>query len=403
MAEMTKEQTLQWLRHSSGELATTTLARLEETLPWYAKMPPSRRSAVGLVAQAGITSFIQWFEDPESPSWSAADVFNAAPRELLRSVSLQETLQLIKVTVEVVEEHLRDGSKGLHEAILLYSREVAFAAADIYARAAEARGLWDQRLEALVVDSILAGEYDSEMPSRIAALGWSGNGQVAVVVGTTPQSVDVDTIRRVARHNNADVLVGLQGNRLVVVIGHRYLGDSAEPATLVSFDDIVKQMDAAFGWGPLVLGPPVPSVLDAASSARAALSGFAVAGSFRHPARPLLAEDALPERALAGDSQARSQLITAIYEPLRDHPLDLLTTVWTYFESGASLESTAKELYIHPNTVRYRLKKIADVLDFDPADARDAFTIHMAIVLGQIGERQRGIAAGRPESPARSR
>ena len=366
-------------------------------------MPPSRRSAVGLVAQAGITSFIQWFEDPESPSWSAADVFNAAPRELLRSVSLQETLQLIKVTVEVVEEYLRDGSKGLHEAILLYSREVAFAAADIYARAAEARGLWDQRLEALVVDSILAGEYDSEMPSRIAALGWSGNGQVAVVVGTSPQSVDVDSIRRVARHNNADVLVGLQGNRLVVVIGHRYLGDSAEPATIVAFDEIVRQMDESFGLGPLVLGPPVPSVLDAASSARAALSGFAVAGSFRHPDRPLLAEDALPERALAGDSVARQQLVNAIYEPLRDHPLDLLATVWTYFETGASLESTAKELYVHPNTVRYRLKKIADVLDFDPGDARDAFTIHMAIVLGQIGERQRIVAAGGHQPIGRSR
>lgn len=387
MAEMTREQTLLWLRNSSGELATTVLARLDETLPWYRDMPPSRRSSVGLVAQAGITSFIQWFDDPESPSWSAADVFNAAPRELLRSVSLQETLQLIKVTVEVVEEYLRDGSKGLREAILLYSREIAFAAADVYARAAEARGLWDQRLEALVVDSILSGEYDSEMPSRIAALGWNGNGDVAVVVGTSPRQVDVDSIRRVARHLNADVLVGVQGSRLVVVIGHKSPHDDVTASQTVAFFDIVGQMAEFFGDGPLVLGPTVPSVLDAASSARAALSGFAVAGSFRHPGRPLLADDAMPERALAGDSLARSELVSSIYEPLRDHPLDLLQTVWTYFETGASLEATAKELYVHPNTVRYRLKKIADVLDFDPADARDALTIHMAIILGRISER----------------
>ncbi len=404
MAQMTKDQTLRWLRNTSGELATTTLARLEETLPWYRDMPPSRRSSVGMVAQAGITSFIQWYEDPESPSWSAADVFNAAPRELLRSVSLQETLQLIKVTVEVVEEFLRDGSKGLHEAILLYSREIAFAAADVYARAAEARGLWDQRLEALVVDSILAGEYDSEMPSRIAALGWSGTGQVAVVVGTSPRAVEVDNIRRLARHNNADVLIGVQGSRLVVVIGHRSLGESSDPAPTVPFDEIVRQMDEWFGSGPLVLGPSVPSVLDAAASARAALSGFAVAGSFRHPDRPLRADDALPERALAGDALARQALVTEIYEPLRDHSLELLTTVWTYFESGASLEATAKELYVHPNTVRYRLKKIADVLDFDPAVARDAFTIHMAIVLGHISERARPNAAKKPPPrPIRSR
>ena len=90
--QKTKEQTLAWLRTISGELATATLKRLEDTLPWYGDMPPGRRSAVGLVAQAGITSFISWFEDPKSTPWIAADVFGAAPRELLRSVSLTQKL-----------------------------------------------------------------------------------------------------------------------------------------------------------------------------------------------------------------------------------------------------------------------------------------------------------------------
>ncbi len=108
MAARTKAQTLAWLRTLSGELSTATLKRLDETLPWYREMPPGRRSAVGLVAQAGITSFISWFDDPKSTPWIAADVFGAAPRELLRSVSLQQTLQLIRVTVEVVEHRVRD-------------------------------------------------------------------------------------------------------------------------------------------------------------------------------------------------------------------------------------------------------------------------------------------------------
>jgi len=121
--ERTKSETLAWLRKISGELATTTLKRLEDTLPWYRDMPPGRRSAVGLVAQAGISSFISWFDDPRSTPWIAADVFGAAPRELLRSVSLQQTLQLIKITVEVVEERVKSGgNESLKEAILLYSR-----------------------------------------------------------------------------------------------------------------------------------------------------------------------------------------------------------------------------------------------------------------------------------------
>jgi hypothetical protein len=71
-----KDETLEWLQSIAGELATTTLARLDKTLPWYSKMPAARRSAVGLVAQAGITSFLAWYEDPTSQPWVAADVFS---------------------------------------------------------------------------------------------------------------------------------------------------------------------------------------------------------------------------------------------------------------------------------------------------------------------------------------
>jgi hypothetical protein len=394
---MTKKQTLSWLRNISGDMASSTLATLEKTLPWYRDMPPSRRSAVGMVAQTGISSFISWFENPESTPWIASDVFGVAPRELLRSVSLQQTLQLIKVTVEVVEEHLRGGPEELREAILLYSREIAFAAADVYARAAEARGLWDARLEALVVDSILSGEYDQELPSRIAALGWTGHGEVSVLVGTSPRVVDVDTIRRTARHHNTDVLVGVQGKRLVVVIGRRLDDDDSGPKEHHSFAAIGNALDESFGPGHFVIGPSVPAVVDAVKSAKAALAGFSVAKSWRSASRPLAADDLLPERALAGDPLARRKLLTTIYEPLRDHPLDLLGTVWTYFETGHSLEATARELFVHPNTVRYRLKKVAEILAWDPGIPRDALTLHIAIILGAMSEPNTpSVAPGEP-------
>jgi hypothetical protein len=383
-AAMTKKQTLAWLRNISGDMASATLARLERDLPWYKDMPPSRRSAVGMVAQAGITSFISWYESPESTPWVASDVFGMAPRELLRSVSLQQTLQLIKVTVEVVEDYLKDAPHELREGILRYSRDIAFAAADVYARAAEARGLWDARLEALVVDSILSGEYDQELPSRIAALGWTGHGEVCVIVGTSPRMVDVDAIRRTARHHNTDVLVGVQGNRLVVVVGRRIDEDASNDVE--PLEDIARALDDSFGPGTYVVGPTVPAVVDAVKSAKAALAGFSVAKSRREPPRPLLANDVLPERALAGDPSARRALIQGIYEPLRDHALDLLGTVWTYFETGHSLEATARELFVHPNTVRYRLKKIIEVVEWDPGAPRDALTIHLALILGSMSE-----------------
>lgn len=396
-AVKTKEQTLAWLRAISGELATATLKKLDDTLSWYGEMPPGRRSAVGLVAQAGITSFIHWFDDPTSTPWIAADVFGAAPRELLRSVSLTQTLQLIKVTVEVVEERVKGSEESVREAILLYSREIAFAAADVYARAAEARGLWDARLEALVVDSILSGEYDDELPSRIAALGWHGHGEVSVLVGTAPKMLDVDMLRRTARHLDADVLIGVQGSRLVLVIGRAHPTPQAdEPAvgTLTPFLDIASALEPGFGDGHLVLGHQVPSLVEASRSAKAALAGFAVARSWRNAPRPTLADDLLPERALAGDALARATLINRIYKPLQAHSTELLTTLWCYLDNGRSLEATARELFVHPNTVRYRLKRVSEVIGWDATGARESLILQAALILGSIAE---------PDPPTRRR
>lgn len=390
--QSTKDQELAWLRAIAGELATQTVTRLEDTLPWYGSMPPSRRSAVGLVAQTGISSFIQWYEDPTSTPWIASDVFSSAPRELLRSISLQETLQLIRVVVTVVEDRVAPRSESLREAVLHYSRDVAFAAADVYARQAEARGLWDARLEALVVDSILTGESDDELPSRIAALGWHGEGEAAVLVGSAERTVDVDQLRRTARHAGADVLIGLQGTRLVLVLGYmspqaresHNAAAAAEPP--LSFMDIAQRLSDGFGDGPLVLGPTVENLIAASRSARAALAGVAVARSWRHAPRPVLADDLLPERALAGDGLARRTLIEQIYEPLLAHSHELMETLWCYLDNGRSLEATARELFVHPNTVRYRLKKVSEVIGWNATGARESLILQSALIAGSIAQ-----------------
>lgn len=348
-------------------------------------MPASRRSSVGLVAQAGITSFVSWYKNPKSQPWVAADVFGVAPRELLRSISLQETLQLIRVVVQVVEDRVVQEDESLREAVLLYSREIAFSAADVYARAAEARGLWDARLEALVVDSILSGEHEEELSSRIAALGWRAGGSVAALIGVATETVDQDGLRRVARKNNADVLIGVHGNRLIVVIG-RIEVESATEAEATSFMKIAEALDGYFGTGPMVLGPEVSGVADANRSAKAALAGFAVVKTWQKPARPISADDLLAERSLAGDMLAKQTLIENIYRPLSINSPELLETLSAYLDTGRSLEATARELFVHPNTVRYRLKRISEIIGWDATGSREAFVLQVAMVLGAMSE-----------------
>jgi DNA-binding PucR family transcriptional regulator len=158
----------------------------------------------------------------------------------------------------------------------------------------------------------------------------------------------------------------------------------ATPA--VSFLEIAQQLEPGFGSGHLVLGHEVASLVDASKSAKAALAGFAVAKAWRNCPRPVHADDLLPERALAGDGLARATLISRIYRPLQGYSTELLTTLWCYLDNGRSLEATARELFVHPNTVRYRLKRVSEVIGWDATGAREALILQAALIVGSINE-----------------
>ena len=97
--------------------------------------------------------------------------------------------------------------------------------------------------------------------------------------------------------------------------------------------------------------------------------------------------DLLPERALAGDGHARRHLVEEIYLPLVHARGTLIETISTYFQEGASIEATARALFVHPNTVRYRLRQVAELTGFSPSDPREALTLQIALVLGRLSGR----------------
>ena len=375
-------------------LAAAAVTRMDEALPWYRAMPAENRSWVNLVAQAGVAAFVEWFRHPDAPQAISADVFGTAPRELTRSVTLQQTVELVRVVIAVVEEQIEQIAPGheaeLREAVLRYSREIAFAAAQVYAEAAEARGAWDARLESLVVDALLRGESDDSLRSRAAALGWGSNESTVVVVGQAPDAEPeavVDDIRRAARAHRLDVLTGVQGDRLVAI-----LGGLTDPMRAT------RHLVAQFGPGPVVIGPVVADLLGAGESAAAAVAGLRAAPAWPDAPRPVLADDLLPERALSGDELARSRLVRDVYEPLLSTGTALVETLAAYLEQTSSLEATARALFVHPNTVRYRLRRVAEVTGYTPSDPRHAFALRLALAFGRL----RAVTPEPPAAPDRA-
>jgi DNA-binding PucR family transcriptional regulator len=384
------EATLAALDRASGKLASLALASMEEQFAWFGRMPADQRASVQLIAQTGAAGFTAYLRDQREAIRLTADAFRQAPRELSRWISLRQTVELVRIALHIIEREVPDLAADeeerriLTEAVLRYGREVAFTSAMSYASAAETRGAWDARLEASVVDAIVRGDAEESLLSRAAALGWDLDAPATVLVGNSP-SDDPPTVlyevRSRAARVNRPVLLGVQGSRLIVVLA----GDTSEPT-----GQVLRKIAMSFGDGPVVAGPTVPTIADAHRSSADALSGLRAVVAWPSAPRPVRSTDLLPERALAGDPEAEWQLIEQIARPLEEAGGALLDTVETYLEAGGVLETCARLLFVHPNTVRYRLRKAGELTGYHANIPRDALVLRVALAVGRLS-RARGL------------
>jgi hypothetical protein len=395
--------TLRRLELASSQLAGACLAEMERRRPWFARLPADQRAGVALVTQTGVANFVSWLREPDRTTPLTAEAFRIAPRDLARRISLRQTVELVRIAADVFEQHLpplaADAAERheLTEAVLRFGREIAFAAATVYAGAAESRGAWDARLEALVVDAVLRGDVDGALVSRAAALGWNPAVPVQCLVGSVPGSGSespqlIVELRRLAARLGHEVLVGVQGRRLVVLL--HATGRAARSSA-----GVLTEVATHFGPGPVVAGPPSPDLAGAGAAVAEALAGLAAAPGHPDPPRPVDAADLLPERALCGDATARQRLAEDVLAPLHDAGGELLRTLAAYLEGGASLEGCARTLYVHPNTVRYRLRRIGELSGLAPTDPREAFVLRAALVADRMGRAGEGLPAPGPLTP----
>lgn len=365
------------VERATGRLSSTAVRRMGEELPWFRGLAPEHRSWVGLVAQSGIAAFVRWLRAPAGEG-IAGPVFGVAPRALARVVTLQQTVELVQLVVDVVEDAVPElaaagEEAALREGVLRFSREVAFAAAQVYASAAEERGAWHARSRALLVEAVVRGDPPAALDARAAALGWAAPAALAVVVGL---AADVeaehmlDEVEARCRAVGLEPVAGLHGDRLVLL-----LGSDSTPA-------LPAELASVFAAGPVVVGPVVTSLAAAPESARVALSAMAVVHAWPGAPNPADAGDLLPERALAGDPDARAELVR-LHE-LLSADAAVLDTVAAYLDEGRSVEATARATYLHANTVRYRLRKAAQLTGLDPLEARSAYVLQVALTLGRL-------------------
>lgn len=85
------------------------------------------------------------------------------------------------------------------------------------------------------------------------------------------------------------------------------------------------------------------------------------------------------------DEGAKIDLAKYLLSPL-DHETELLATINAFFAENCCSSSTAKRLYIHRNTLSYRLDKIESLTGLDPRKFDDAVQIRLSLLLRSLNQ-----------------
>ncbi len=387
------------LRQAQDTIIEHSLDRISSAHDFYRTLPEGSREQIAAVARLGVTMFVDSAENPSTPL-VPSQIFSVAPAALTGVITLEQTLALVRTVLDVVvDEAPRAVPEKDHDAVrilvLTFGRDVGFAAAEVYARAAEARGAWDARLESVAVDAMLHDD-PQDAATRAGTAGWNGTGPVAAIAArTTLDALGISRLRHECRNLASDCLVSVRGDSVLIVLGdgsHNHAPSSKHssshhdsrvetPEHLV--DQAAMQIAGGLG-GSAVVGPVVSGISHAGRSLRSALAGLRALPGWAEAPNPVHADDLLPERLLAGDELAGEQILSRVHAPLHQMGDPFESTVATYLALGGSLEATARSLFVHANTVRYRLGRVSEQVGWDATNARDGLMLHMAIIVGRL-------------------
>jgi DNA-binding PucR family transcriptional regulator len=180
----------------------------------------------------------------------------------------------------------------------------------------------------------------------------------------------MEQIRRTAKSAKLDVMVGVHNDRMITIIGGVSESDNPEI--------VAKPFVGHFGPGTVVTGPVVSTLQEAHSSALDALSGYRALSYVSTSPRLVASEDMIAARVIAGDAAAIDPVVAKLRQDLSS---DVRQTLACYLEVAPTIEGCARTLFVHVNTVRYRLRRVLEATGLDPFEPTDALTLRIALMI----------------------
>ncbi|MDX6690851.1 MAG: hypothetical protein QOG15_2308 [Solirubrobacteraceae bacterium] len=387
------------LRPLLPDLAAETIRAIGAEVPAYSRPLEGRLGeTVSYGTERALRRFVDSIEDPEGGvSERDRGIYIELGRgEMRQGRTLQALLAAYRVGAQVawrrfVEAGERAGLEPptlyrLGEAIFAYIDEISGESIEGYAAEQSALAGERQRRLARLVLLLSADPPPAPEVLRVAATraAWTPPAQIAALLvdGVEPDPL----VSRLGPGVVAAVLDGAEGSGAST---SDQLGPAGRVLAFVPDPDAPgrqAQLAQAVGAWPAALGPTVALAASAQSAERArralalrasgALSGDGLIVAADHTAELLLHAD---ERLAAEFAAARLAPLDALRPAVRAR---LTTTLAAWLDRQGRIDETARALDIHPQTVRYRLNQLREVLGDAIDDAGGRFELGLALRVG---------------------
>ncbi|WP_070121246.1 sugar diacid recognition domain-containing protein [Bacillus marinisedimentorum] len=251
---------------------------------------------------------------------------------------------------------------------------------------------WDERLREEVVLQIIHDETDSLFYDRADRLGINlETPRIAVVIKTDTGSADEKGMLELKRkitsslHNlieEQDLITSTSANTFVLLKAVKQTSGKLNFAYFREELKILEQHLSRIQAGldvKAAAGIPFENIHDAKKSYEYARKTLKTASRIEQEEKLFFYNDFIVRVLIMELSEAEPELLKA-YDLLlkKDKKGELAETLEVFIEENGELNETARRLFIHRNTLRYRLNRIEEVTGKDPKKIKDLLELYIA-------------------------
>ena len=388
------------LTERADGLAERMLARYRMQIPAYQTMPDGTLRQVRELNQKNINGFIKAMRDGRGPSRVEIEhIRESATKRAREGIALSALLSAYRLGAQHAWIEIRAivgerepaylvAGLELATAVMAWVDEVSSAVAQAYLEEYERISSDRETARRDFVEAVIAGGLTAdEVRARAEALGMDPDLPAAVaIIAAVDESDDPPAARAVLHrirprlHELATLgrcIEAVRGSEIVVL----FHGDHATAESLaVDLRSALRaSADASVFAG---VGRPRESLADLAGSYREATLALTAARAGANAPVAMYGE-VLVEELILRERAVSRRLAQAILDPLAPYP-DLKATLIEYINHGPSLPTVARRLFLHPNTVAYRLARIRDLTGRDPKSPAGVSELFLALHAAQL-------------------